>query len=70
MGRDSIEPFINYKEKGVFVLGLTSNIGSNDFQKLNVNNVAVYKLVIKLCNSMNKYNNIGLVIGATNDKDL
>ena len=30
----------------------------------------VYKLVIKLCNSMNKYNNIGLVIGATNDKDL
>ena len=70
MGRDSIEPFINYKDKGVFVLGLTSNIGSNDFQKLNVNNVAVYKLVIKLCNSMNKFNNIGLVIGATNDKDL
>lgn len=70
MGRDSIEPFINYKDKGVFVLGLTSNIGSNDFQKLNVNNVAVYKFVIKLCNSMNKYNNIGLVIGATNDKDL
>ena len=43
---------------------------SKQDEKLNVNNVAVYKLVIKLCNSMNKYNNIGLVIGATNDKDL
>tara|TARA_B100001094_G_scaffold224829_1_gene219063 strand:+ start:599 stop:1384 length:786 start_codon:yes stop_codon:yes gene_type:complete len=70
MGSDSIEPFINYKNKGVFILALTSNPGSVDFQKKSVNNNKLYKLVIQMCNRMNKYNNIGLVVGATNDKEL
>lgn len=34
MGRDSIEPFLKYDGKWAIVLGLTSNEGSNDFQKL------------------------------------
>ena len=70
MGSDSIEPFINYKEKGVFVLALTSNPGSNDFQKKLINNKELYKYVIKMCNKLNKYKNVGLVIGATNDDEL
>jgi orotidine-5'-phosphate decarboxylase len=44
MGRDSVNPFLQYSGKWAIVLGLTSNDGSNDFQKLklfqedNVNN--------------------------------
>ena len=34
MGMDSIEPFMRYENKGVFILCLTSNNGSKDFQKL------------------------------------
>ena len=70
MGSDSIEPFINYKEKGVFILALTSNPGSNDFQKKLINNKELYKYVIEMCNKLNKYKNVGLVIGATNDDEL
>lgn len=33
LGRDSIEPFINYREKGTFVLCLTSNPSSSDIQR-------------------------------------
>ena len=70
MGADSIEPFINYENKGVFILALTSNPGSIDFQKQSIDKNELYKLVIKMCNRLNKYNNIGLVVGATNENDL
>jgi orotidine-5'-phosphate decarboxylase len=33
LGRDSIEPFVNYKNKGVFILCVTSNRSSNEIQK-------------------------------------
>lgn len=33
LGRDSIEPFTNYREKGTFVLCLTSNPSSSDIQR-------------------------------------
>jgi uridine monophosphate synthetase len=32
LGRDSIEPFLSYKEKGVFLLCKTSNPGASDLQ--------------------------------------
>lgn len=34
MGEDSIRPFLEYDNKVTIVLGLTSNVGSNDFQQL------------------------------------
>lgn len=34
MGEDSIRPFLEYENKVTIVLGLTSNVGSNDFQQL------------------------------------
>lgn len=36
LGRDSIEPFLVYPEKGVFLLCKTSNPGANDLQDLPV----------------------------------
>ena len=38
MGEDSVRPFLEYDNKFTIVLGLTSNIGANDFQKLLVSN--------------------------------
>lgn len=34
MGEDSVRPFLEYNNKFTIVLGLTSNIGSHDFQQL------------------------------------
>lgn len=36
MGRDSVQPFLAFKNKWVILLALTSNVGSNDFQHLKV----------------------------------
>ena len=36
LGWDSVEPFVRYEDKGVFLLGLTSNPGADDFEKLEV----------------------------------
>jgi uridine monophosphate synthetase len=36
LGKDSIDPFIQNSEKGVFLLCKTSNPGSGDFQDLNI----------------------------------
>lgn len=37
MGEDSVRPFLEYENKWSIVLGLTSNVGGNDFQQLMVN---------------------------------
>ena len=36
MGYDSVEPFLSIEDKLVFLLTLTSNNGSNDFQELDI----------------------------------
>ena len=38
MGEDSVRPFLEYDNKFTIVLGLTSNYGANDFQRLVVSN--------------------------------
>jgi len=38
MGEDSVKPFLEFENKWTIVLGLTSNYGANDFQKLVVHN--------------------------------
>jgi uridine monophosphate synthetase len=66
LGRDSIEPFIQKSEKGVFLLCKTSNAGSGDLQDLSLANGALlYEQVAKLAQTWNVKNNVGLVVGAT-----
>ena len=79
LGRDSIDPFLQYPEKGVFLLCKTSNSGSGDLQDLMVtiddrpqttvnrqpSTVHLYEHVARLAQSWNTRNNIGLVVGAT-----
>ena len=65
MGRDAVEPFISNTEKGAFILTLTSNSGAVDFQMLETQEGKVYERVIQMSLELNKNNNVGLVVGAT-----
>ena len=47
MGRDSIEPFLDYQDKWVIILALTSNQGSKDFELQRLENMRfLYEEVI------------------------
>ena len=70
MGSDSIESFIDYSDKGVYVLCLTSNKSAMDFQYKVSNNSHLYEDVAKLILSLNKNNNLGLVVGATKQENM
>jgi len=67
LGFDSVKPFLDYKEKGVFVLCLTSNPGHLDFQ------IAGDPLYLKVARKVKEWDtngNCGLVVGATNPEEL
>jgi len=71
MGIDSLKPFFEYDGKCVFVLALTSNPGSADFQRLDVGGSLLYERVIDAC--MNAYGDtgrLGFVVGATHPDEL
>ena len=71
MGTDSVEPFLNYQDKLVFILALTSNKGANDFQKQKLTDGSfLFQKVISKVHSWNKSQNCGIVFGATNDNEL
>ncbi len=70
MGYDSMRPFLERKDKGVFVLCLTSNAGSRDFQQLMVGDKHLYRVVAEKVNYWNKDDNCGLVVGATHPEQL
>ncbi|MCB2231132.1 orotidine-5'-phosphate decarboxylase [bacterium] len=70
MGYDSMRPFLEHKDKGVFILCLTSNSGSKDFQMLEVDGVPLYRVVAEKVNYWNKEHNCGLVVGATHPEQL
>lgn len=71
MGFDSIQPFLSYHDKINFILALTSNPGSNDFEKLKLDNgLYLYQQVINTVTSWNVEKNCGLVFGATNLDEL
>lgn len=66
LGRDSIDPFIQNSERGVFLLCKTSNPGAGDLQDLILETgEPLHIRVAKLAQQWNTRNNIGLVVGAT-----
>ena len=66
LGKDSIEPFLQIQEKGVFLLCKTSNPGSGDLQDITLSNgELLYEHLAKLAQTWNTRNNVGLVVGAT-----
>ncbi len=72
MGRDSVEPWLAYQDKGVILLCRTSNPGGSDLQFLRVgaDDTPVYECVARMVardwNPDGKYaGQLGLVVGAT-----
>jgi len=70
LGGDSLQPFIEYEDKGVFVLCRTSNPGSTDLQDLKVGKQHLFEVVAKKALEWDEYGNIGLVVGATYPEDI
>ena len=74
LGYDSLEPFIEYSDKGIFVLCRTSNNSAVDFQSLSCEvaggNKLLYEVVAGKVNQWNTRGNLGLVVGATYPEEL
>jgi uridine monophosphate synthetase len=77
LGFDSIEPFIEKQEHGVFLLCKTSNSGAQDMQDQLVAEgigepafTPLYIHVAQLAKSWNLSDNLGLVVGATQPDSL
>lgn len=65
MGKDSVEPFLEYKEKHAILLALTSNEGSSDFQFINADGKLLYEQVIERSKSWQNADRLMYVVGAT-----
>ncbi|UOF94132.1 MAG: orotidine-5'-phosphate decarboxylase [Bordetella sp.] len=72
MGFDSIEPYLEWNDRGIIVLCLTSNSGSSDFQFLNLSNGEPLYLYIAglIADKWNKNSQFGLVVGANHTNEL
>lgn len=65
MGKDSVEPFLAFKDKHTIMLALTSNKGAFDFQTQTINNKEVYKHVLETSKTWTNSENLMYVVGAT-----
>lgn len=78
LGRDSLDPFLADRERGVFLLCKTSNPGASDVQDLWVTADSgrttgaepLYVRVARLAQAWNRNGNVGLVVGATQPEAL
>ncbi|MEE9407066.1 MAG: orotidine-5'-phosphate decarboxylase [Polaribacter sp.] len=65
MGKDSVEPFLAFKNKHTIMLALTSNEGAFDFQTKIIDGKEVYKQVLETSKSWKNSENLMYVVGAT-----
>lgn len=66
MGEDSVSPFLEYKNKWVIILALTSNKGALDFQFItDINGKKLFEHVLQKTAQWGSGDNIMYVVGAT-----
>lgn len=65
MGRDSVEPFLKFKDKHTILLALTSNDGAFDFQTKKREGRELYKEVLSVSVTYEGSENLMYVVGAT-----
>lgn len=65
MGKDSIEPFLNFEGKFTILLALTSNEGAFDFQTKTIDGVELYKKVLETSKTWKNAQQLMYVVGAT-----
>mgnify|MGYP003495290699 FL=1 len=69
MGEDSVKPFLEYENKWVILLALTSNKGSHDFQLIeDKNGERLFEKVLKKSQEWGNEDNMMYVVGATQGK--
>lgn len=69
MGEDSVKPFLEYKDKWVILLALTSNKGSHDFQLIeDKNGERLFEKVLSKSQEWGNEDNMMYVVGATQGK--
>lgn len=65
MGKDSVEPFLQFENKFAILLALTSNQGAFDFQTLETEGIALYKKVLEVSKTWINAKQLMYVVGAT-----
>ncbi len=67
MGKDSVSPFLDFKDKWAIVLALTSNQGALDFQlnRVNDSNQTLFESVLEKMAGYGSINQMMFVVGAT-----
>jgi len=65
MGKDSIEPFLEFQDKHTIMLALTSNAGAYDFQTLTTDGKPLYQSVLETSKGWKNSKNLMYVVGAT-----
>jgi len=65
MGKDSVEPFLTYKDKHAILLALTSNRGAADFQFTGSADKPLFKEVLVTSLSYENADRLMYVVGAT-----
>ena len=75
MGKDSVEPFLKFKNKYVILLTLTSNPGSKDFQLLKIlnknnDNKFLFEKIIETSKDWKDSNRLMYVIGANQNESI
>lgn len=71
MGEDSVTPFLEFENKWVILLALTSNKGALDFQMIkDQNGEEFYKSVLRKSSEWGTDENLMYVVGATRSSDI
>lgn len=72
MGKDSVVPFLEFNNKWVILLALTSNESAKDFQLLNIkdSNKNLFETVLQKSSEWGNKDNLMYVVGATQAKYL
>ena len=70
LGKDTVMPFLEYKDKCSFILCRTSNPSSADFQDLNISKTPLYQVIARKIKEWNVNSNCGAVVGATYPDEL
>lgn len=69
LGYDTLEPFLDFEGKGIYILAVTSNPGSADFQRQMIGDRYVFEHVQDICTRAVKEGrktDVGMVVGLTN----
>jgi orotidine-5'-phosphate decarboxylase len=71
LGLETVQPFLAYRDRGIFVLCRTSNPGAREFQDLECDGKRLYFRVAEAVARANeRFGNLGLVVGATWPEEL